>query len=1208
VSTATETTALREIVPPYVGLTHFTEATSELFFGRDRETSIIAGNLCASRLTLLYAESGVGKSSLLRAGVMARIRRQALRDQDNGRNPHFVVTVFCGWTDDPVAGLIAALGEAVKPFAEEGIELLGNLEHVFEAAASSLGTTLLVILDQFEEYFLYRSRTNGTDTFADEVARCFARPELPVNFLISIREDMYAGLGDLFRGRIPNVYGNFLHLDYLRREDAREAIVEPIRRLQKSHPEIHVEPELADAVLDGVRLTRGAEQANGQPATSRQPRIDERGERIETAYLQLVMRRIWDEEVRAGSPVLRLATLERLGGTQEIIDGHLNRAMREFGGPDQDTAASAFRFLVTRAGTKIPWTAKDLAEVADVDEDKLKPVLRRLAEGDLKILRPIAAREGGDGASYEIFHDALARPIVRWREDHAVERERKAKEEAEQKAAAATEQASTEKKRRQIALAALATALVALVAVAIVATYAFQQKRSAHERLRAAQAGDVMGRLTASGGVAAFPADAVALASAEVDRQLAATFDARSAAIAFLQENAGIPKILAGHRRAVLSAAFGPAPAVRFASASADGTIQIRRNDGRLVKKLRTSDGERLPSVAFSPNGKVVAGGRGDGGIDLWIVDSHDSGLTLFRPRDPAPAACTTLPCTPVAFSPDQAKFAEGASDGTVRVWDTSRLDGRPQVWREPAAVHGIAFSPDGRVLAVAGDFGVHEWHVARPGRLAFSRDMGSPAPAYVVAWAPNGTLAAGTDATVELWRPGGRRLRPIDTVGSIYALAFVHGDSRVAYGGADQAVTVRDVRTREEIGPPRSHGSDVHALAASPDGRTLVSGSDDGVVKLWRANGAGALATTTLGVVGETALGISSNGWIATGNLDDGPVFVWTRARGEGPAHALRRRIALRNQKGPLAIRGHWLVTTSGADPTSFTIWDLGRSCKRMPAEPCREGSRASDHGSLHTMALDPTGDLVATGSEDGWLMLWDVSDPSHIQPAGEHRVTRGYAVNQVAFDPFRDGILTTASDDGVVRLWRFSNRKLDLIDKTKPGDAKYAVAFSPSSDATKRRLLAAAGADQKVSLWDVTNPANLREVSFPTMQSQSIFSLEFSGDGRTLAAGDGDGSVCFYDVNHLRAMGSGRCLTGSVGGDIDALAFDPSGDAILSAGRGEPVVAWNRVLWGGGSDSELRDAVCRIARRNLTKSEWDYAFDSTNLAHHWHATCPRT
>jgi hypothetical protein len=108
---------------PYVGLDYFVEDDAGLFFGRDGERKRIIGNLRASRLTLLYAESGVGKTSLLRAGVSARIRQLAARSIADRGSAHYVPVVFSSWRDDPTPGLIAAIEAAVRPLLSDDEEL-----------------------------------------------------------------------------------------------------------------------------------------------------------------------------------------------------------------------------------------------------------------------------------------------------------------------------------------------------------------------------------------------------------------------------------------------------------------------------------------------------------------------------------------------------------------------------------------------------------------------------------------------------------------------------------------------------------------------------------------------------------------------------------------------------------------------------------------------------------------------------------------------------------------------------------------------------------------------------------------------------------------------------------------------------------------------------------------------------------------------------
>ena len=380
---------------PYKGLDHYQEQDAPFFFGRDVECDLVVANLLAARLTLLYGQSGVGKSSLLHAGVVPRLREV----------PDLAVVTFRSWGGDPVAGLSAAICAAagVEPSAGES-----TLAGAIAACTRRLGRDMVVILDQFEEYFVYHPREDGDTTFAAEFPRAVNRAELAVSFLVSIREDALARL-DRFKGRIPNLFGNYLRVDRLTRQAARDAIVRPLEEYEGRVAEserMEIEPQLVEAVLDQVRAGNielgqtGAGVVDGASA----------GEsRIEAPFLQLVLTRLWDEESAAGSRVLRLETLDRLGGARRIVPAHLDAAMDQLPPPERDVAARVFHFLVTPSGTKIAHRASDLAEYAGVSADVVGMLLGHLGGQQARILRGT-----GDGR-YEIYHDVLAAAVLDWR-------------------------------------------------------------------------------------------------------------------------------------------------------------------------------------------------------------------------------------------------------------------------------------------------------------------------------------------------------------------------------------------------------------------------------------------------------------------------------------------------------------------------------------------------------------------------------------------------------------------------------------------------------------------------------------------------------------------------------------------------------------------------------------------------------------------------
>ncbi len=430
---------------PYVGLVPFGEDDARFFFGRSQEVAVVSANLRSSRLTLLYGPSGVGKSSLLQAGVVHGLRREALRH--DGDAP-FAICGFRSWLDDPVRGVQEAAHVALQELA--GDEPLAppaaTLEESLRAWTEQAGT-LLVVLDQFEEYFQYHP-DEGADGereltgFAAELAAIVNDPTLDVHVLLSIREDAWARL-DRFEGHIPSLFLNYLRVDHLDLAAAREAIEGPVGAWNRTHPHddpYYVEPALADAILgaatgSGLAYAAGAETGVPEP-----------GDRVEAPFLQLVLERLWRATVDGGTRVLSLATLDALGGARRIVERHLLDALGRLTLREQDVASDCFRFLVTRAKTKIAHPASDLAEWTGRAEREVTAVLATLCTAESgRILRAVApAVDEGQGPSYELFHDVLADPVLAWRRRHEAERARR------------------EARRRLLRVGAAALALVAV--------------------------------------------------------------------------------------------------------------------------------------------------------------------------------------------------------------------------------------------------------------------------------------------------------------------------------------------------------------------------------------------------------------------------------------------------------------------------------------------------------------------------------------------------------------------------------------------------------------------------------------------------------------------------------------------------------------------------------------------------------------------------
>jgi hypothetical protein len=347
---------------PYKGIVSYDESDAAFFFGREPECRLIVDNILASRFTLLYGASGVGKSSLLRAGVVPRLRELDHLNSDDLGEPGSAVIMYSSWRDDPVEGLKAAVERAVADelrVPAPPARLPGrSLEETIHLSTDRLGGDLVIILDQFEDYFLYHGAEDGSGTLAVELPQAVGNRDLRVSFLVALREDTLALL-DRFEGRIPGLFDNYLRVEHLDREAGREAIEGPLVEFNRRcaaagiHRSASIEPPLVEAVLDQIRTGRVLLGGIGGGAVDHRDGSisQDNADRIETPYLQLVMTRLWTEEVaraaaRNGSDhgrslVLRPDTLDDLGGAERIVRTHLDDTISALSPNDREIAARA---------------------------------------------------------------------------------------------------------------------------------------------------------------------------------------------------------------------------------------------------------------------------------------------------------------------------------------------------------------------------------------------------------------------------------------------------------------------------------------------------------------------------------------------------------------------------------------------------------------------------------------------------------------------------------------------------------------------------------------------------------------------------------------------------------------------------------------------------------------------------------------------------
>ena len=528
----------------------------------------------------------------------------------------------------------------------------------------------------------------------------------------------------------------------------------------------------------------------------------------------------------------------------------------------------------------------------------------------------------------------------------------------------------------------------------------------------------------------------------------------------------------------------------------------------RVLGESRMRHADRVNSLAYSPDGLYVASASRDFNVKIWDLGNGREVVTyrghVDQPDDPTRAGTNPLGATDVAFHPKE-KVIASACGNQVHTWDPTTgklLKTLVNLGKTDKPIKALAFSPDGKLLAVGADDGILRVVESDTGKVVYTSNSRN-ARIERVAFSPNGKLVALGDSNsqVAVYVPEGKgnqlamSVQGVD-LGEVMGVGFTadsgsvftcgrDGKARLTAGPSPDGMSVGNTATK--LRDFQGHAGSVTGLAVTGDGKFLVTSGDDKTVRVWDVTSGKPLRSFQGHMTKATAV----------------------------------------------AVRGDGKQVASASDDGAVRVWDLNTTDEHRAMTESKE--------SLWAVAISPNGKRVASAGADKKIRVYELETGKL-----EATLDAGAAMTSLAFLP-DSNLLVAGGGDKVVKVWDVTGKK---VAKELPGHALAVLALGASDDG---KLVVSGSADATVRGFD---PAGGKE-EWKWMSRKAACAIAVRKGNKHVAVGIADGGLVILDISG----GTPRELTsqGAHTAGTTCVVFSPDGNRLASVGGDGALRVWS-------------------------------------------------